>query len=211
MNFSAWAIRRPLPALMIFFVLCVAGLYGFHELPIARFPDVSFPMVTVNISLPGASPSQLETEVTRKVEDSVATATGIKRVMSTVNEGVSSTAIEFVLETDLSTALDEVRDAVTRIRSDLPQDIQEPVIAKVNIGGSLMTYAVGSRSTRRCMACPASRWSRAPAASIARSASISTRRPCRPTASAPARSRSNWRGSRPSARPVKPRWPARNR
>ncbi len=144
MNFSAWAIRRPLPALMIFFVLCVAGLWGFHKLPIARFPDVSFPMVTVNISLPGASPSQLETEVTRKVEDSVATVTGIKRVISTVNEGVSSTAIEFVLETDLSVALDDVRDAVTRIRSDLPQDIQEPVVAKVNIGGSLMTYAVGS-------------------------------------------------------------------
>ena len=144
MNFSAWAIRRPLPALMIFFVLCVAGLYGFHKLPIARFPDVSFPMVTVNISLPGASPSQLETEVTRKVEDSVATVTGIKRVISTVNEGVSSTAIEFVLDTDLSAALDDVRDAVTRVRSDLPQDIQEPVIAKVNIGGSLMTYAVHS-------------------------------------------------------------------
>ena len=144
MNFSAWAIRRPLPALMIFFVLCVAGLYGFHKLPIARFPDISFPMVTVTISLPGASPSQLETEVTRKVEDSVATITGIKRVISTVNEGVSNTAIEFVLDTELSTALDDVRDAVSRIRSDLPQDIQEPVVAKVNIGGSLMTYAVAS-------------------------------------------------------------------
>jgi len=146
MNFSAWAIRRPLPALMIFFVLCVTGLWGFHELPIARFPDVSFPLVTVTISLPGASPSQLETEVTRKVEDSVATVNGIKRVVSTVNEGVSTTAIEFVLETDLPTALNEVRDAVTRIRSDLPQDIQEPVIAKVNIGGSLMTYAVSSKT-----------------------------------------------------------------
>ena len=144
MNFSAWAIRRPLPALMLFFVLCVAGLWGFHKLPIARFPDISFPMVTVNISLPGASPSQLETEVTRKIEDSVASVNGIKRVMSTVNEGVSSTAIEFVLDTDLSTALDDVRDAVTRVRSDLPQDIQEPVVGKVNIGGSLMTYAVGS-------------------------------------------------------------------
>ena len=144
MNVSAWAIRRPLPALMIFFVLCVAGLWGFHKLPIARFPDVSFPMVTVTIGLPGASPSQLETEVTRKVEDSVASITGIKRVISTVNEGVSSTAIEFVLDTDLAGALDDVRDAVTRIRSDLPQDIQEPVVAKVNIGGSLMTYAVGS-------------------------------------------------------------------
>ncbi len=144
MNFSAWAIRRPLPALMIFFVLCVAGLWGFHKLPIARFPDISFPMVTVNISLPGASPSQLETEVTRKIEDSVATVNGIKRVVSTVNEGVSSTSIEFVLDTDLETALADVRDAVTRVRSDLPQDIQEPVVAKINIGGSLMTYAVGS-------------------------------------------------------------------
>ena len=144
MNFSAWAIRRPLPALMIFFVLCVAGLWGFHKLPIARFPDVSFPMVTVTISLPGASPSQLETEVTRKVEDAVATVNGIKRVTSSVSDGLSSTAIEFVLETNLSDALDDVRDAVTRIRTDLPQDIQEPVVAKVNIGGSLMTYSVGS-------------------------------------------------------------------
>ncbi|MEO8160628.1 MAG: efflux RND transporter permease subunit, partial [Arenimonas sp.] len=149
MNFSAWAIRRPLPALMLFFVLCVAGLWGFHKLPIARFPDVSFPMVTVIVSLPGASPSQLETEVTRRVEDSVATIKGVKRVTSNVTEGLSSTAIEFVLSADLPTALDDVRDAVTRIRADLPQDIQEPVIAKVEIGGSLMTYTVGSgkRST----------------------------------------------------------------
>src|SRR5204863_266440 len=149
MNVSAWAIHRPLPALMIFFVLCVAGLWGFHKLPVARFPDVSFPMVTVAVSLPGASPSQLETEVTRRVEDSVATISGVKRVTSSVSEGLSSTAIEFVLETDLPTALDDVRDAVTRIRADLPQDIQEPVVAKVEIGGSLMTWTVGSakRST----------------------------------------------------------------
>jgi multidrug efflux pump subunit AcrB len=144
-NFSAWAIKRPLPSLMIFFVLCVVGLWGFHKLPVARFPDVAFPMVTVAVSLPGASPSQLETEVTRKVEDAVATITGVKRVTSNVSEGLSSTAIEFLLDTDLSTALDDVRDAVTRIRADLPQDIQEPVVAKVDIGGSLMTYTVGSR------------------------------------------------------------------
>ena len=112
MNISAWAIRRPLPALMIFFVLCVAGLWGFHKLPVARFPDVSFPMVTVAIALPGAAPAQLETEVTRKVEDSVATITGVKRVTSNVSEGLSSTAIEFLLDTDLPQALDDVRDAV---------------------------------------------------------------------------------------------------
>ena len=142
MNFSAWAIQRPLPALMLFFVLCVAGLWGFHELPVARFPDIAFPMTTVTITQPGASPSQLEAEVTRRVEDSVATIPNIKRVMSSVSEGVSVTSIEFQLETDLATALDDTRDAVTKIRTDLPQDIQEPVISKVDIGGSLMTYAV---------------------------------------------------------------------
>ncbi len=144
MNVSAWAIKRPLPALMIFFVLCVAGIYSFIKLPISRFPDVSFPMVTVSVALPGAPPSQLETEVTRKIEDSVATITGVKRVFSNVNEGISNTNIEFFLQTDISTALDDVRDAVTRVRADLPQDIQEPIIGKVNIGGSLVTYTVSS-------------------------------------------------------------------
>jgi len=144
MNVSAWAIKKPIPALMIFFVLCVAGIYGFIKLPISRFPDITFPMVTVSVALPGAPPSQLETEVTRRVEDSVATITGVKRVMSNVNEGISTTTIEFFLQTDIATALDDVRDAVTRVRADLPQDIQEPIISKVNIGGSLMTYAVSS-------------------------------------------------------------------
>ncbi|MEB1529515.1 efflux RND transporter permease subunit [Xanthomonas sp. WHRI 7945] len=142
MNFSAWAIKRPLPALMVFLVLCVAGLWGFHKLPVARFPDIAFPMTTVTITQPGASPSQLETEVTRRIEDSVATIPNVKRVMSTVNEGVSVTTIEFFLSADLATALDDTRDAVTKIRTDLPQDIQEPVVSKVDIGGSLMTYAV---------------------------------------------------------------------
>ncbi|MET0814900.1 MAG: efflux RND transporter permease subunit, partial [Pseudoxanthomonas sp.] len=142
MNFSSWAISRPLPALMVFFVLCVAGLWGFYKLPVARFPDVAFPMTTVTVTQPGASPSQLEAEVTRKVEDSVATVTNVKRVISTVSEGVSVTTIEFELEADLATALDDTRDAVTRIRTDLPQDIQEPVISKIDIGGSLMTYAL---------------------------------------------------------------------
>ncbi|RNF83666.1 efflux RND transporter permease subunit [Montanilutibacter psychrotolerans] len=144
MNLSTWAIKRPLPALMLFFVLCVAGLWGFHKLPVARFPDIAFPMVTVTVPLPGASPSQLETEVTRRIEDSVAAINGIKRTMSHVSEGVSTTTIEFDLDTDLATALDDTRDAVTRVRADLPQDIREPIVAKVDIGGSLMTYAVAS-------------------------------------------------------------------
>jgi len=141
---SAWAIGRPLPAVMVFFVLCVAGIWGFMQLPVARFPDIAFPMTTVTVMQPGASPSQLETEVTRRIEDSVATIPDIKRVMSTVTEGVSTTMIEFELEVDIAEALDETKDAVTRVRTDLPQDIEEPLVSKVEIGGALLTYAVSA-------------------------------------------------------------------
>ena len=143
-NISSWAIDRPLPALMLFFVLCVAGIWGFIQLPVARFPDIAFPMTTVTIIQPGASPSQLETEVTRRIEDSVATVPNVKRVISSVTEGVSNTTIEFNLSADLATALDDTKDAVTRIRTNLPQDIQEPVIGKVEIGGSLMTWSMSA-------------------------------------------------------------------
>ena len=136
---STWGIRNPVPAVMLFFVLCVAGLWGFRQLPVARFPDIAFPMTVVTITQPGASPSQLETEVTRRVEDAVATLDNVKRVTSTVVEGTSTTAIEFQLEADLLTALNDTKDAVTRVRMNLPQDIQEPVVSKVEIGGSLLT------------------------------------------------------------------------
>lgn len=143
MNFSAWSINRPLPAILLFFALCVAGLYSFWTMPVARFPDMAFPMVTVTISLPGAAPAQLETEVTRKIENAVATLEGAKRTISQVSEGVSVTMIEFYLETPVEPALDDVRDAVTRTRIELPGDIEEPVISKVAVtGGTLVSYAV---------------------------------------------------------------------
>ena len=143
-SLSSWGIRNPVPSVMLFFVLVVAGLWGFHKLPVARFPDVAFPMVIVTITQPGASPSQLETEVTRKVEDAVATLDNVKRVTSSVVEGASTTAIEFHLDADLMAALNDSKDAVTRIRMDLPQDILEPVISRVEIGGDLLTYAVSA-------------------------------------------------------------------
>ncbi|MDO4709243.1 MAG: efflux RND transporter permease subunit [Pseudomonadota bacterium] len=143
-NLSTWGINHPVPSLMLFFILCVVGLWGFHKLPVAMFPDVAFPMTTVTISQPGASPSQLETEVTRKVEDAVATLRDVKRMESTVVEGVSTTAIEFRLEADLTEALNDTKDAIARIRQELPQDIQEPIITKVDIGGDLLSYALAA-------------------------------------------------------------------
>ncbi|GAB2504195.1 efflux RND transporter permease subunit [Arenimonas alkanexedens] len=147
MNFSAWSINRPLPAILLFILLTIVGLFGFQQLAVSRFPDISYPGITITVALPGATPSQLETEVTRKVEDSVASLPEINKLVSTVTEGASVTFVEFRIGKPLDVALDEVRDAVARIRADLPGDIEEPVIAKIEIvGGTLVTYAVSSSS-----------------------------------------------------------------
>jgi multidrug efflux pump subunit AcrB len=145
MNVSLWGIRNPVPAALIFAVLCLAGVVGLRKLPISQLPDFVTPEITVTINLPGAGPSQLETDVTRKVEDAVASIADIDKLSSTVSEGVSKTRIIFDLGRDIDRALQEVRDAVDRIRPELPQDIDEPVIARVSlIGPTLLGYAIVS-------------------------------------------------------------------
>ncbi len=143
MNVSLWGIRNPLPAALVFVVLCVAGLWGWRQLPISTLPDIALPEVRVTINLAGASPSQLETEVTRRVEDAVASITGIDKIRSVINEGTSVTRIEFEIGRDVSDALDEVRDAISRIRPQLPGDIDEPQIVRISIvGPTLLAYVV---------------------------------------------------------------------
>jgi multidrug efflux pump subunit AcrB len=145
MNVSAASIRRPLPAILGFMLATLGGLWAFGELGVADFPDIDVPIVRVQVGYAGATPAQLETEVTRKVEDTVASLQGIDKIISTVTDGSSVTVIEFELERDVDVALSEVRDAVNRIRTDLPQDITEPNVTRVNIaGGNLITYAVFS-------------------------------------------------------------------
>lgn len=146
MNVSLWGIRNPAGAVIIFIALCIAGLYGLRQLPIATLPDFTVPEITVTVTLSGATPAQLETDVTRKVEDAVASIANIDKIRSAITEGRSQTRIEFRLGHDISRALEEVRDAVARIRIDLPQNIDEPVVARVNtIGGAILTYAVVSK------------------------------------------------------------------
>jgi hydrophobe/amphiphile efflux-1 (HAE1) family protein len=145
MNFSAWSIHRPLPSILAFILLCAAGLFGFFKLAISEFPDISVPTVTVSVGLPGASPSTLETQVTRKIEDALASVPHIDEMRSTVNEGVSVTSIRFEPERDGNIAKDEVRDAVDRIRVDLPKEIEAPIVALENIeGGEVVTFAVAA-------------------------------------------------------------------
>ena len=145
MNFSAWSIHKPLPAVLGFIMLTVLGLYAFNKLPIVSFADIDYPGVTVSVSYAGATPSQLETEVTRKIEDAVAGLENVEHITSTITDGLSTTFIEFKLGHSTIVAVDDVRDAVTRIRAQLPQDINDPVISRVMFAGlPLVTYAIGS-------------------------------------------------------------------
>jgi multidrug efflux pump subunit AcrB len=145
MNFVTWSIRNPVPVIVLFIGLTVAGLISFPKLGVLDRPDIEFPAVIVTITYPGVAPTQMESEITRKVEDAVATIAGIEQMTSTVDEGASTTSIEFRFGTDLSAALDDVRDAVTRIRSDLPPDANEPIVSRVTTaGGAIVTWSVAS-------------------------------------------------------------------
>ncbi|WP_211234548.1 efflux RND transporter permease subunit [Solimonas soli] len=146
-NFSAWSIHRPTPAVLLFFLATVAGFLGFNALQIAKMPDFDFPGIIVDVQLPGATPSQLETEVTRKIEDATANIPGARHVTSTVSDGDSNTFIEFEIGKNVQDALNDVRDAVTGVRSALPADILEPTVQRVTTNGSsIATYTISSEN-----------------------------------------------------------------
>ncbi len=144
-NFSAWSIRKPVPSILLFVVLCALGLLSFSKLPVTRFPNIDVPIVSVTVTQSGAAPAELESQVSKRVEDAVANITGVKHVMSTLTDGSSVTAIEFRLEIDTDRAVNDVKDAIAKIRADLPRTIDEPVIQRIDVEGqSIMTFGAAS-------------------------------------------------------------------
>lgn len=140
---SSWSIRRPIPVLVLFAVLTLAGWWSFLRLPVNANPKVEFPIVTVTVTQAGAAPSELESQVTRRVEGAVAGLAGARHITSTIADGTSSTTVEFRIGIDPDRATTDVRDAVTNIRSDLPQGIEEPIIARLDVeGGAILYYGV---------------------------------------------------------------------
>jgi multidrug efflux pump subunit AcrB len=145
MNVSSWSIRNPIPAVLLFVMLTLFGVMSFRAMKIQQFPDVDLPTVTVSATLPGAAPAQMETEVARKIENSVATVQGVKHIYTKVQDGTATVTVEFRLEKPTQEAVDDVRDAVSRIRSDLPGDIKDPVISRVSLAGApILTYTVAA-------------------------------------------------------------------
>ncbi|MCQ8130992.1 efflux RND transporter permease subunit, partial [Methylomonas rivi] len=145
MNVSAWCIRNPIPAMMLFVLLSFAGLLSFKAMKVQNFPDLDLPTVTVSASLPGASPSQLETEVARKIENAIATLQGLKHMTSKVQDSNVTITAEFRLEKPVQEALDDVRSAVSKVRTDLPGDLRDPVVTKLDLAGSpILAFTVNS-------------------------------------------------------------------
>lgn len=144
-NLSAWSIKKPVPTIIMFLILGIVGLMSFGSLGIDSQPNIDIPVVTITVTQPGAGPTELETQVTKKVEDSVAGLGNIDKIRSNVNEGNSTTTIEFILGTDIDRATNDVRNALAQIRQDLPQDVNEPIVKRLEATGApIVTYAVSS-------------------------------------------------------------------
>ena len=141
LNVSAWAIRRPVPSLVMFMVLMALGLFSFNQLPVTRFPNIDIPIVNVTITQAGAAPSELETQVTKRVEDAISGVPGVKHITSTIVEGVSTTIVEFQLDAPVDRSVNDIKDAIARIRAELPRTIDEPITQRLDIEGlPILTY-----------------------------------------------------------------------
>src|SRR3954466_14088906 len=141
-NVSAWSIKNPLAPLLLSVTLIVLGIQSFKALPITRLPNVDLPVISVTITQFGAAPAELESQVTKLVEDAVSGVEGVRHIHSGVTDSVSNATVVFRLETNTDRALNDVKDAVTRVRGNLPNGINEPLISRLDvIGLPILTYA----------------------------------------------------------------------
>lgn len=137
---SSWAIRRPVPTLVLFLILSLCGWYAFKALPIQASPQVSFPLVSITVIQAGAAPSELELDVARPIEDALAALPGLRRTTSTLSDGLYLGMVEFQLGVDPDRAVNDVRDALAKVRAELPGSIQEPQVARVDVENEALSY-----------------------------------------------------------------------
>ncbi|WP_294290229.1 efflux RND transporter permease subunit [uncultured Sphingomonas sp.] len=135
-NISAWSIRNPVPPIVLFLFLTIMGLVSFMRMDVNNQPDIDFPVAFISISQPGAAPSELEGQVTQRVEAAVRSLQGIDEINSTVTEGQSQTIVQLDLGTPIDRTVNDIRDAIQQIRGDLPDGILEPQIGRINTSGS---------------------------------------------------------------------------
>ncbi len=139
-NISSWSIRNPVLPLVLFAGLLLAGIVSFMRMDVNNNPDVDFPAVRVEVAQPSAAPSELETQVTQRIEAAVRSINGVDEIISYAREGMSVTIVQFAIGTPVDRAVNDVRNAVSQIRSDLPDGILEPQITRIDIAGDPIAY-----------------------------------------------------------------------
>jgi len=147
MFLSDLSIKRPVFATVLMLALVTLGLFSYRRLAIDMFPDVEIPVVSIITKYPGASPETVEREVSRRIEEAVNPIAGVKHVLSTSREGVSTVVVEFHLEIKINEATQEARAKVNGIRGDLPQGIEEPIIQKLDFA-AMPIVSLAVRSAR---------------------------------------------------------------
>lgn len=145
MNFSAWSIRNPIAPILAFVMFLFLGWQAFNSMPITRFPNIDVPLVAVSVTQAGAAPAELETQVTKEIEDTIAGISGVKKITSSIHDGSSTTVAEFRMSVPTDKAVQDVKDAIDRIRGTLPGDVDTPVVTRIDVEGqAIMTVAVSS-------------------------------------------------------------------
>ncbi|MDR0902841.1 MAG: efflux RND transporter permease subunit, partial [Opitutaceae bacterium] len=145
MNISSWAIRNPVPVVLLFMFLTLLGVMSFRRLPVQNMPEMDFPLVHITAALEGAAPAQLETEVARKIEDALTSLGRLDHIATTITNGLVGITVQFEIGKDPEVALNEVRNAVEGVRNDLPADMPPPGVSKQAVEDEvLVTYAVDS-------------------------------------------------------------------
>ena len=147
MNFSAWSIRNPVAPILAFALLMLVGIQAFYSLPITRFPNIDVPVIIVSANQPGAAPAELEGQVAKVIEDAVAGIAGVKNITTSISDGNATVAVEFRMSVATAKALQDTKDVIDRIVSDLPADVEKPNVTQLDIEGqAILTYAVSSPS-----------------------------------------------------------------
>jgi len=139
-NISSWCIRNPVPPIVLFIGLMLAGIIAFMGMEVNNNPDIDFPAAQITISQPGAAPTEMENQITQKIEAAIRSVNGVDEINSSVREGNSSTFVQFEIGTPTDRAVNDVRDAIAQIRGDLPDGILEPQINRVDIAGDPILY-----------------------------------------------------------------------
>lgn len=149
-SLSTWAIRHPIPVLVLFLVLTTVGIAAFFNIPVNYMPSVVIPVVTIQINQPGATAAEIDNQITKKIEAAITGIQGVKHVESHVSEGVSLSTLNFYLETSFEQAVNDTREAVANIKDQLPKSILEPQIKRLELeDGPILVYSIEAPEMRQ--------------------------------------------------------------